>query len=80
MSQWKKMSSSSSVALCAAISPVGETMTEPPIMWKPSSRPHLPAAPTHIAFSWACACSSSRWWNIRRCEGSGQWMLCEGVL
>src|SRR2546430_484630 len=39
------ISASSSVSACAAISPVGATIAEPPIIGKPSSAPHLAGFP-----------------------------------
>src|SRR5215831_10394373 len=44
-SQSKVINSSSSVMDCAAISPVGATIAEPPIKPKPSSLPALEHAP-----------------------------------
>jgi len=44
------MTSSSSRNARAAISPVGATMADPPIMANPSSAPHFAAANTQAAF------------------------------
>jgi len=70
----------SSVRVHATISPVGATMTELSIMWWPSSEPHLAAAATQIPFREAVACREMMWVLVRRCTGSFQWMLVEGVL